>query len=585
MRKMSGVGFVLGLVVVSACHPFTGDDSRSPPTTNGDDAGDAGTDSQDASESDTGVPPVGDDGIALQVMSTEQRIVQGKTLPISVKLVRGAHATGPANVTVTGLRAGVSASTSILDGTDGSLVLTATKDVSQGVADAVVEATLGDKHVTAPLHLFVRGPKGSSDTTFGDNGYYRDTDDGSLSGNLLVKSDDSIFVLRGSTGTRHLSADGKLDTSYGNAGLADDNSFGNFSTQVALLSDGGLLFIGRGRTDHWAGSFGKLDAKGHPDVTFGDGKSGVGKSSVPANAGGKTGIGAIALWPDDEWTFIANSPVNSPTDYIFVNVFDAAGKSKSTFGTEGVVNVSFQLPQTQANIPLKTSFPSLSLLKNGDILVSGTGVEMTMDDSPKIKNYYSVACQLKRVNGAFNPWFGSDGCVVKPNLGETDLRSSASELPDGTIRMSVYSSDGGMSWTYAMDAKGAPLTSVGNQGLIGPVTQPPSGDPNAQWQPFRSINDGDGSLLVESSRSQNGLVESYRFRRVLKSGDTDLSFGNAGIVAIDNHFVDGVSFYKLTQMAQQSDGRILFRGNNVPLKYSNGMGVLHGPMFVVRYWN
>lgn len=164
---------------------------------------------------------------------------QGETTEIAIAIDRAPGFDDPIEIAPRDLPAGVTADPLTIpgDASDGTLVLAATSDSTQGAVDLGIAATATDVESTAPLRLLVAGPPGTVDLSFADHGTFR-TQVGGLStvGRGVAIQRDGKILLTGATGTQafllRLDQTGAPDSTFGEAGLV--------STGVGPFS-GGLV--------------------------------------------------------------------------------------------------------------------------------------------------------------------------------------------------------------------------------------------------------------------------------------------------------------------------------------------------------
>lgn len=571
MRTILGVGLVALATGMMACSTFKGDDATSKEPDADPDAGNVEGDAATGGS-------VTDDSIRLDVAATEVRIVQGQSVKIDVGLERKSGGTGIVTISVTGLRDGVTAAPLSLEGDEGTLDIHASTGAAQGGIDAVVHATLegSAREVTKPLKLFVRGPAGSLDTTFADGGYYRDKETGILSGSLVIGPEDVIYASFGNN-VRRLSSNGVLDTTYGDNGLATVSPKLNLLYQSAgLTADGGLLFAGSFRTDTPQHGFGKLLPSGKPDASFGDGTWGTGSCGVPTNAGGAAVASFVPL-PNGNILFTAAPHAGPPSgNTLPLNMLDHDGKSDTTFGDGGHKDFSFyRLGPNNSYVWLTGPSGGVQKRKDGSLLVSGTTSETA--ESGKVS--YLSLCNVDEAHAELNAWFGQFGCIAIQTSGlDTPYFAGMAELPDGHLFL-VFSDWQTKRSILRLQANGTIDAAYGTAGWSAPIPV------QAGWTPDTWLLLSDGFLFTESKRSEDSLTSKSAFVRLTKTGGIDTTYGQGGRVELDDHLVEGVSFYQMANFALQSDERIIVRGSNSPIKDTHGYEILSGPMFVARYWN
>lgn len=396
-----------------ACECGAGPDSGSPV--------EAGPDSK--SPTDAQAPD-----FTFTVAPAPVRVVQGSSQPATVTLMRTGSFAGALTVTATGLPTGVSvAPLTIPAASDsGTLIFDSTAGATLGGSAMLgVTGTSGALSHTMMVQLYVQGPHGALDTTFGTAGksIVASCPGGDGTGRAVVAANGDIVMAgncngaSGSSGSMvALTSGGVLDTGFAGTGkyvhafTGGSNTADVFSALVAQ-SDGKLVpagFAGVSGQQHFfllarLTALGVLDAAGFAspsgyDITDFDNTSTMKDAKVYDLAlrpdGSLAAVGfyvnaasvysaAFALYGSDgkleAQTF--NAPtlgygavaaradnvsvvVGSSGSNIAIARFDVAGGIDSTFGSSG---------QTTVALPLSSSANATSVvvLPNNQLLLGG----------------------------------------------------------------------------------------------------------------------------------------------------------------------------------------------------------------------
>lgn len=553
MGKLNGMKWGLVVIWASACSTFSGADSVGDPAES--EQVDAGTDAMaGAIDGGTIHPPVTDDTVALQVSSAEQRIVQGASLQIPVKLVRGEHATGAVQITVTGLRAGLTAPPMTMTGNDGTLLLAAADDIAQGPAAATIEAVLGDVHVTAPLNLFVRGPSGSVDTTFAKNGIYEEPGSGSTELKLVAKPDGTMLAAyRCSIGmcVRHLSTDGAVDETYGASGVGSVGLYvqtGYIFDVLASLGTDDKLSLAICAGPPTSGSIlRRLMPTGAEDIGL-NGGQGLRHSPIRS---------FYEVVPDGDEVLLASNVAGNPS--IVLERYTKDGVVDSKFGT---VN-----PYV-ASDSSKEFVVGLTVRQNGNVAMLATYHRVDANNS----GYVGIT-ELDGATGSPIANFGSKGraAIYMPQpFSASGTTRTVTWLKNGKAVGALFSSDGYWLFSFLKNGLPDPQFGKGGNGLVGPLTL-------EGMKPVATAEATDGKLFVVLFPlvDWGGAGEEGRLVRFTATGEVDSSFGNGGVVNLPasagDQFFDAIV---------QADGRIVVASTRTSKYFSDA-----DRLIVARYWD
>ncbi len=230
----------------------------------------------------------GDGDFTLSVGPAPPYVRQGRTLDITVTATRAAGFTDAITLAVEGLGAGVSATGTIMSGSDvGELSLTADEDAVQGTFEVTVRGTSGDLMAAAALRFLVAGSPGSLDLSFSSDGIVVPAVGGLNAARGLVLQADGKILVPASTATgasvMRLLDNGSLDANFGTDGVAS-KELGGITGAIGATqrSDGSIVLAGfSGASGTNYAVFGFTPA-GAVDLSFGT--DGVGTLTPPGDA-------------------------------------------------------------------------------------------------------------------------------------------------------------------------------------------------------------------------------------------------------------------------------------------------------------
>lgn len=496
------------------------------------------------SRADMDPPDASGGAAALEVAfeEAEHVVTQGRSLRVAVKLAFGDAAAPSVALSVRGLPRGLSSPPVTVTSKRAILEIRATDDAEQGPALAQLDAVRDGFRVTTAFPLFVRGPAGALDTTFGDGGTYEDPSDGSTAGTLVLGAEDSLFALRRCTWkvcVDHLTADGAPILTYGHDGVAWTGlDFPIARDLVAMREADGSLIVASESIDSVGVGIAKLGPDGAPVASFGTGEFGPGTMPVDLQ-------GALAgLSPGPKGTFFVGGTERSGSDVWFgLRRFDAMGRPAAEFGDGGRVRAGLKTPWTGGVRDLGGHAWGIGALDERTHFVLGEGrFGSTL--------YYGI-CAISNTSGAPEAAFGTDGQqsykfpVHQAIPFWTVGRHVA--VTDGMIRAFVVWQDEDASTHYtlvALGADGRPIVGFGKDGLSAPI--PVDDDAGS---PIALAVDRQGRIVVVLGPTALAPAALVRFT---KDGHPDPSFGHDGRVRIE-----GARSLIHADVAIQSDGRVV----------------------------
>jgi uncharacterized delta-60 repeat protein len=252
---------------------------------------------------------------------------------------------------------------------------------------------------------------GSTDTTFGNNGFAIAQPVLSGSDSVLAQQRDGKILLAGNGFMVRFDSDGQIDTAFGQNGAAQLTT--RFATGIALQANGGILITSGGITpgDNFppggvrfpsqAGYVARYTANGVLDTSFG----------ISGEAATVAADSAIALQSGGK-IVIAGAASNGLLPGFALESYSSSGAINSAFGKHGGVNTSFTGIDPTPN--------ALAIQANGDIVAAG-GAGTTF----ALARYSSA--------GTLDTTFGTGGRVTTAFGNDTASIVALAIQPDGKI--------------------------------------------------------------------------------------------------------------------------------------------------------
>jgi uncharacterized delta-60 repeat protein len=247
-----------------------------------DSGADAGARDASVDVTDTG-PPVEASGPGFSVSAPSSlTLEQGASAPVTVSVKRRGGFTGAIAFGVSGLPAGATSNplTITSDSTSGALTIAVSDTTPQSVSHLSIDGvtTGGTISASAKMDLVVRGPAGSLDALYGDqgvaSGFLTTTNFGTFdaaaldaSGNLLIAIDSqlgggNLLVVR-------IRPDGTLDPAFGTGGIATVPNTGVSFKAIFPLATGDIELCGLSENGSpWTDETLRLTPKGAVDSSF-----------------------------------------------------------------------------------------------------------------------------------------------------------------------------------------------------------------------------------------------------------------------------------------------------------------------------
>ncbi len=329
----------------------------------------------------------------------------------------------------------------------------------------LVAGIVWDSNTNLQRVLLARYEKtGALDASFGVNGSAMNQlianghNNSSLANALAVQADGKI-VVAGSTqydgrnwipALARFNSDGNLDGTFGVQGVVTPPFSAKDSqhTSIALQTDGKIVAAGYG-----AGDTGYLirvfryNAEGSVDGSFGQG----GVTEIAASVSGDNFVNGLAIQSDGKLVVAGALTAASGANSGFLLRFNTDGSKDSSFGQNGIVNVSLGLSDL--------SFNQLLLQTDGKFFVVGRG---------QIAADYVFALARFNTNGSLDTSFGSVGLVTTV-VGTHDSAYGVTVQPDGKMVVGGHSQVSGNGYVFALaryNANGTLDTHFGNGGLV-----------------------------------------------------------------------------------------------------------------------
>lgn len=489
------------------------------------DSGSSGTDSSSGPDSGPGFSISAPASLLLE---------QGASAPVTVTVARTGGFSDAIGVTVSGLPAGATANPlTITNGSNsGPLTIVVGSNTPQGVSQLSIDGVAANGTISASttMELVVRGPAGSIDSNFGNqgivSGFLTTTNFGTFdaagidaNGNILIAIDSQlgggqVLVVR-------IRPDGTLDPTFGTSGIATVPNTGVSFDALFPLSTGDIELCGLSENGSpWTDEFVRLTATGAIDTSFSpDG-----------------GIGNSILRTDGQ-------------PYVFT--LDSTGRVVETGFTGNAQG--FLLTRRTALGALDSTFDAGFASTIG----GPGGATLIQPDGMIVASYasrsapYGMGLVRTDSSGNLDPSFGTGGIVPGTGPGnpsglvlESDgklltggvvFTSGGSEMPGGFVAR--YLSSGALDVTYGTDG-----TTTITPGNVWAIAKQSDDDLLAVGYPWPVGDAG-------------GPTNDLWLERVTAGGLPDPAFGDGGIVLTTVGGAGEISIGEF--VAVQSDGRIV----------------------------
>ncbi|WP_169928680.1 hypothetical protein [Labilithrix luteola] len=508
--------------------------------------------SEDASEpsvtlepdpSDAGARPESA-GWSIAVVQTEVSLTAGASEPIVVDVVRSDFDATEVELSMTGLAAGISATSAHVaaDVDTGTLVLSAMDAAAQELSQPTIEARGSDgKVVRLVLDLTVRGAPGRLDTSAG--GGVQELGAGRSSDIALsvAKQPDGRLLVAGlsSSGLRHrvvvarFNDNGDLDWSFGDVGLAsapDDERWNRARVaDVHLLDDGSILLLLEGM--HVV----RFTREGQLDGAFGT--SGVAAVTFDGQVASS---GALAVQPDGRIVVVGRVERSdgSQPSHIALARLSTNGALDPSFGNGGRVVTAFADGSAGGAEDV-----ALRLAEDGGlagIVVAGFSRAEATD----------VALVGYLPSGALDASFGT--------LGTTTLRPGGK--PSAGHRVVARGASAWVLCEPIAEAEPATVVRLVN-GLVDPTFVPTSLALNPSMLARSIALDAMGRLLVagEELPAQSGVSTRWFVQRLSGDGSLDGAFATEGIARASFKGTDD----RLSAVLASADGTVAAVGTTL----------------------
>lgn len=486
------------------------------------------------------ITPVANYSLALSADRTP--VQQGASSSLKATITRRNGFTGPVQVVIDGLPAGVTANAVTIPAgsTSADIQLTAQISAPHSLPTvARVRAINGSDTLNQALTVTVRGAPGMVDTSFGGGINITPVGSGEDYANAVAVQPDGKVIVAGSTamptGTfvslvRYL-RDGGLDTSFGTGGklVTQVGTRSDVAAAVALQADGKIVVAGS--SDQVATGLDFLvlryNADGSLDAGFGNG----GKV-VTAIGDDSDRAWAVAIQADGKIVVAgeSNSGSTSGVDFALAR-YNANGTLDAGFGSGGKVVT-----------PLKSGTGRDSIYALALTMVGGEQRILAVggDGDFQAARYLS--------NGSLDTGFGLGGKVSGLFSSSIGGARGVALLPDGRA---VLAGDINNDFAAAqLSTSGTLDTSFGNGGKFVQGVVP------ANWNSATAVvRQADGKLVLGGwAYSGNGSSGDFAALRLLPNGTLDNSFGTGGIVI--HPTASGIKDDEAHGLVLQSDERV-----------------------------
>lgn len=320
-------------------------------------------------------------------------------------------------------------------------------------------------------------------------------------------------------------ADGRLDTDFGAAGVVRTeipNYFVRATQRVAVQPDGKIVVAGfaAGPGSQLFPVLVRYLADGSPDPDFG--ADGVVVATSPGT------VYAMALMPDGRIVVAGSVLRSGPVDFadVMVRRYLPDGSPDGSFGLAGLATVDVAGKSNEAF--------ALVLLPDGGVIAAGRAIG-TAD---------TAIVQLTS-RGDPDPAFGSGG---KRDLAGLQVGEGLARQADG--KLLLVGDDGAVPARFAMLRllpDGSTDTGFGNAGLVTTTT---STEPHYAHAVAVTSN---GRILVAG---EAGVNRNFLLARYFADGSPDLSFNDAGTIAVDFE----LQLDAAKALVIQPDGRVVLGG-------------------------
>ena len=336
-RIVGALGFGLFLALPLACSSFNGSDLPVA------DQPDATAPAADASMVVTGSE---DKGLDVALGTPTAYVIQGSKVDIPVTLTRHPASQGAVTVVVSNLPSKVTADALMIpaQALTGTLTLHADLDAIQGSTKAQLVATemvaAGATAVANPI-VFVRGPRGTLDTTFATTGHIDNLfvgTDAEITDAKVLNDGSTLLGVRRNMNTvvTRLKADGTIDTTFGQAGTVNvaNTTIPGVKLDAYEGPGAGQGFIYVIDTGILAApALHRLHLDGSPDTSFGT----LGSVNFTDGLSGNPGLAQVFALSNGDALVLSGHA--SPGTSASMTRWLSNGQIDTTYGANGVCSV------------------------------------------------------------------------------------------------------------------------------------------------------------------------------------------------------------------------------------------------------
>lgn len=451
----------------------------------------------------------------LTLSADKLAVVTGKSVRLTVNLVRKPGFIAAVSVGLTGLPAGATSSAvTIPEGeTSATVTVSAAANAAHSLPTPVTLSgtATGSVPVSRPITVTVRGPAGSLDTSFGAGGIAKHPIGAAEDyGYAAALQPDGKLILVGSVygphfenfGIARFTRDGALDASFGSGGkvIVDYAKGRDIARAVAVQADGRIVVAGGTVVPGDDERFGllRLHANGTLDTSFGMG----GKLTTAFTGSANDRANALLIQPDGKIVVGGQASFSSAAggvDFALARYLPS-GALDPSFGNGGRVTTPVSASGGSDKI--------FALALQDDRIVAAGG------DTFQVARYTA--------SGALDLTFGTGGKVPKFFPGNNS--GATSVVVDAQNRLVVGGHDQMNTAVVRLTRDGAPDPTFGNAGRTVLKLNP------SNWNVTTAVAmQADGKVVAGSWVYEgNSSNDNFAVTRLMETGQVDADFGIGG---------------------------------------------------------
>lgn len=451
----------------------------------------------------------------LTLSADKLPVVTGKSVRLTVNLVRKPGFIAAVSVGLTGLPVGATSSAvTIPEGeTSATVTVSAAANAAHSLPTPVTLSgtATGSVPVSRPITVTVRGPAGSLDTSFGAGGIAKHPIGAAEDyGYAAALQPDGKLILVGSVygphfenfGIARFTRDGALDASFGSGGkvIVDYAKGRDIARAVAVQADGRIVVAGGTVVPGDDERFGllRLHANGTLDTSFGTG----GKLTTAFTGSANDRANALLIQPDGKIVVGGQASFSSAAggvDFALARYLPS-GALDPSFGNGGRVTTPVSASGGSDKI--------FALALQDDRIVAAGG------DTFQVARYTA--------SGALDLTFGTGGKVPKFFPGNNS--GATSVVVDAQNRLVVGGHDQMNTAVVRLTRDGAPDPTFGNAGRTVLKLNP------SNWNVTTAVAvQADGKVVAGSWVYEgNSSNDNFAVTRLMETGQVDADFGIGG---------------------------------------------------------